>query len=301
MQKQTQYQITTTAVISFAHFDPFGMRLPGKTYTNPKQTNANKYLYNGKEMQNDFELQWYDYGARYYDAQTGRFHSIDPMIEYHYNYTGYAYVYNNPINLIDPFGLDTLPAIITPYGNIEPHKELKEISIKPYTQILSMASEINKDLNIEANQNKSEIKENKPNKIEMLEKKINEPIDGVGDAIAKTTIKTILGIANDANVFFSSLVLVPEKSNHLDGEFANKNEITDAGVMTLLIAFPLQKTGNLLGIGASRTVISKTGIVKFKTNLRTFRQGVEQSRMTKTIIVGKAAAKSSKRLEEKFK
>jgi len=32
------------------------MRLPGKTYTNPRQTNANKYLYNGKELQNDFGI-----------------------------------------------------------------------------------------------------------------------------------------------------------------------------------------------------------------------------------------------------
>jgi len=64
MQKHAQYPITTTSVISFAHYNPFGMRLPGKTYTNPTQTAANKYLYNGKEMQNDFGLQWYDYGFR---------------------------------------------------------------------------------------------------------------------------------------------------------------------------------------------------------------------------------------------
>ncbi len=33
---------------------------------------------------------------------------VDPMIEKHYDYTPYAYVYNNPIRHIDPFGLDTL-------------------------------------------------------------------------------------------------------------------------------------------------------------------------------------------------
>jgi hypothetical protein len=32
------------------------------------------------------------------------------MIEKHYDYTGYAYVYNNPIMLIDPFGKDTIPS-----------------------------------------------------------------------------------------------------------------------------------------------------------------------------------------------
>ena len=30
------------------------------------------------------------------------------MIEKHYDYTGYAYVYNNPIKLVDPFGLDSI-------------------------------------------------------------------------------------------------------------------------------------------------------------------------------------------------
>ena len=57
---------------------PFGMRLSGKTYTNPTQTNANKYLYNGKELQNDFGLQWYDYGFRMYDRNYADFQALTP-------------------------------------------------------------------------------------------------------------------------------------------------------------------------------------------------------------------------------
>ncbi len=102
MQKQTQYHITT--VINFTHFSPFGMRLPGKTYTNPRQTTANKYLYNGKELQNDFGLQWYDYGARYYDAQIGIWNGLDALIEDSYNQSPYNFVDNNPIIFIDPDG-----------------------------------------------------------------------------------------------------------------------------------------------------------------------------------------------------
>jgi len=38
----------------------------------------------------------------------GRWWSIDPLIEKHFDYTPYAYVYNNPLLFIDPFGMDTV-------------------------------------------------------------------------------------------------------------------------------------------------------------------------------------------------
>jgi RHS repeat-associated protein len=66
------------------------------------------FQYNGKEKQTEFGLNMIDYGWRNYDAQLGRWHVVDPYVENHFNLTPYNYVLNNPINYIDPFGLDTL-------------------------------------------------------------------------------------------------------------------------------------------------------------------------------------------------
>ena len=63
------------------------------------------YKYNGKELDRMHGLDWYDYGARHYDAVLGRWMCVDPLAEKYANICSYTYCHDNPIRLIDSTGL----------------------------------------------------------------------------------------------------------------------------------------------------------------------------------------------------
>jgi len=64
---------------------------------------ANNRLANTKER--DFSIGLDNHGFRYFDAECGRYISADP-VGFQGGLNWYAYVFNNPINHIDPLGLD---------------------------------------------------------------------------------------------------------------------------------------------------------------------------------------------------
>ncbi len=60
--------------------------------------------YNGKEMESFNNFETLDYGARYYDPNLGRWHSVDPKDDWYYSMSPYNYDASNPIILKDPNG-----------------------------------------------------------------------------------------------------------------------------------------------------------------------------------------------------
>jgi len=84
-------------IVEINNYYPFGLL---HDYTTTTQ-NAYQYKYNGKELQ---ETGMYDYGARFYMPDLGRWGVVDQLAEKSRRFSPYAYALDNPIMFIDPDG-----------------------------------------------------------------------------------------------------------------------------------------------------------------------------------------------------
>lgn len=96
-------EVNYTCPEKFNNYFPFGL-----TFNTSELEGAltNKYLYNGKELQDapmsiGVDLNWYDYWARMYDAAVARWWVNDPMADMAPSYTGtykLSYIYIDSLN-----------------------------------------------------------------------------------------------------------------------------------------------------------------------------------------------------------
>jgi RHS repeat-associated protein len=111
----TRVTFNAGGIIQEDSYYPFGMSMSGLSHQTGEDL-SNKYLYNGKELEDDFGLDWYDYGFRFYDPTLGRFPCLDPKADAFHWISPYNYAENNPITFIDLWGLQALlPPLSNPY------------------------------------------------------------------------------------------------------------------------------------------------------------------------------------------
>ena len=110
MQASTYQQVN--------HYYPYGGVMGEST-----GGDIQKYKYNGKRLERNHGLDWYDYGARHYDAAIVSWPTMDPLAEKYYSLSPYAYCGDNPINAIDPRG-DTIRPSYIGLGHEMGHAEM---------------------------------------------------------------------------------------------------------------------------------------------------------------------------------
>ena len=92
-------------------FYPFGLAFE---YSN---LNRNRYLFSGKELQDGnlggSMLEWYDFGARFYDPVLGRWFNVDPAIQFA---NPYLFCGNAPMMYIDQDGRFAWLALLAAVG-----------------------------------------------------------------------------------------------------------------------------------------------------------------------------------------
>ncbi|MGD9489414.1 MAG: RHS repeat-associated core domain-containing protein [Calditrichaceae bacterium] len=95
---------------AYNDYYPFGLQMPGRSVNNAMTDDI--YKFGGKELDEESGLNWYYFGARYYDPATGRWMSVDPLADFYPSWSPYNYSMNDPIGKRDPNGRSVWGAVI---------------------------------------------------------------------------------------------------------------------------------------------------------------------------------------------
>jgi RHS repeat-associated protein len=130
-------------IVDANDYYPFGMNHLKSGNSFFGSSSYKNYKYNGKELQ---ETGMYDYGARFYMADIGRWGVVDPLAEKMTRHSPYNYAFDNPIRFIDPDGMapddiitTVLKSTVTKGANGKSQLIQRDVNVKMTLTVVNLA------------------------------------------------------------------------------------------------------------------------------------------------------------------
>ncbi len=204
---------------------------------------GNAYRYNGKELNSDLGLDWYDYGFRFYDSGICIWGGIDLLAEISPELTPYRYAFNNPLLYTDPDGLFESKAEARKYkkehglkGKVRKNKKTGEFEIhlkKSDGRIKRNSETGDIEYAVVASYTGAAITNYEPNLFESVQN-FNFLGSILYDALDNPWIT------------FQKFNPFDTRTTHLSGRFATQDEFPDALASTLLSIVPIARSSTIV-------------------------------------------------------
>ena len=245
-------QLNRINAVDVQVYYPYGMKI-----TDLFRTDTDMYRYGGKEFMSMHDLQHYDYSARWYDSQLGRFTTPDPLQEKYPHLSPYCYGLCNPILYVDPDGRDGIRIVnhknrtITIMANYYVLIGKKHYSQNGKIQYLDGYSSqdvvnMNKDINQYLNKTGYNISsgEYKGYSVSfnldfkesptLVDARVSVLNDEIGNSIEKGTVKTDQNIGFELRVDEEGIVKVSGGKTQEKSVIIMNSEVQDNTFMNLL-------------------------------------------------------------------